>query len=100
MCHVPSYFIVSFFVDFSYCSCTPCLSAQWRPGPGQAKLQMLLYVRPLIREDAIHDGVTDGSVPTRAVMADDAIALGAQGFNGTLRDQVEIVGTQPHHVVA
>jgi hypothetical protein len=34
----------------------------------------------------------------RSVMVDDAILLGTQGLNGSLRGQVEIVGAQTNHL--
>jgi hypothetical protein len=59
---------------------------------------MALDVGPFSREDAIDHGVAHRSVTTSSVMADDAIFLGTQGLNRSLRGQVEIVGAQTHHL--
>src|SRR5262245_32207755 len=59
---------------------------------------MAFHIRPLTRQDAIDHAVTYRPVTPNSMMADDAILLGSQGLNGSLRGQVEIVGTQTNHL--
>src|SRR5262245_27233901 len=59
---------------------------------------MSLHVRPFTRQNAIHHAVTYRSVAAGAVMTDNAILLGPQGLNRSLRGKVEIIGAQTHHL--
>src|SRR5581483_4736432 len=59
---------------------------------------MSLHVRPFMREDAVDHAVAHRSVASSEVMTNDAILPGAKGLNGPLRDHVEIVGAQTHHL--
>src|SRR5574341_65635 len=65
---------------------------------GEPRLQMSLHVGPFMREDAIHHAVARRSIAARQVMAEDAILLGPQRLNGSLRSEVEIVGAQPDYL--
>ena len=60
--------------------------------------EMLPDVCPLRREHAEDVGVADGDVATREVVPDDAVFLGAERRDRTLRRKVEVVGPQPNNL--
>src|SRR5882762_3882317 len=62
----------------------------------QAKLKVMLDVRPLVGEDAVHDRIADRAIAPRPVVPDHPVHLRAQRFDRALRGQIEIVGPQPH----
>src|SRR5262245_59072105 len=59
---------------------------------------MPLHVGPFTREDAVEHAVACRPVAASQVMTDDAILLGAQGLDRTLRGEVEIIGAQTDHL--
>src|SRR5262245_43325665 len=66
----------------------------------EAELQVTLHVRPFGGKDAVHDGVANAAVAPRRVMPDHAVLLRAQGLDGTLRAEVEVVGAQADDLAA
>lgn len=61
---------------------------------------MPLHVRPFAGQDAVHDRIADRAVATGGVMADDAVFLGSEPFDGALGGEVEVVGAQADDLAA
>src|SRR5580692_4341151 len=57
----------------------------------QAQLQMPFRIRPFGGQQAVHHAIADSSVAARVMVAQDAIFLGAQGFDRALRPKIEII---------
>src|SRR5467141_1504977 len=66
----------------------------------QAELKVMLDVRPLVGQDAVHDRIADRAIAPRPVMPNHAVLLRAQRFDRALRRQIEIVGAQAHDLAA
>src|SRR5262245_47521830 len=64
--------------------------------PAQPEEEMLLYVGPFVREDAVHHGVADGAVAPHPVVADHAVLPCSERLDGALGAEVEVVGAQTH----
>src|SRR6267378_7856016 len=62
----------------------------------QAELKVMLDVRPLVGQDAVHDRIADRAIAPRPVVPDHPVLLRAQRFDRALRGQIEIVGAQAH----
>src|SRR5258708_1638682 len=60
----------------------------------QSQLEMPLHIGPFTRENAVHHTVANRSVDARLVVTDDAVPLGAQGLNRSLRGKIETVGAE------
>src|SRR5690348_15530767 len=69
----------------------PPLPGAGRGVGGQLRLQPGLHRRPFVVEDAVKDRVTQGAVVQQHVLAQDALAHGAQPFDGRLRLEVAAV---------
>src|SRR5689334_1898779 len=57
-------------------------------------LQADLDAGPLLVGHAVHDGVADIAVRDEHVLAQNALACGAESFDGCLRDRVAAVGLE------
>src|SRR5436190_2501253 len=66
----------------------------------QSELKVMLDVRPLVGEDAVHDRIADRAIAPRPVVPDHPVLLRSQRFDRALRGQVEIVGAQAHDLAA
>src|SRR5688572_7529895 len=64
----------------------------------QPRFQVVAHIGPLVREHAVHHRVADRAVAPRPVVADHAVLLRAQRFDGALRAEVEVVGAQADHL--
>src|SRR4051812_49221007 len=60
----------------------------------QPRHKMSFYVGPFGGQDAVHDTVSHRSVSPGVVMADHAILMRAERFDGSLRCKVEVVGPE------
>jgi hypothetical protein len=59
---------------------------------------MLIYTCPFGNKNAIHNAITNGSIAAHGMMPQNAILFCAQAFNGFLRIEIEIIGTQTDHL--
>src|SRR4051812_34195242 len=66
----------------------------------QPELEVLPDAGPFGGEHAVHHGVANGAVAARRVVADDAVLLRAEGLDGFLRAEIEIVGAQADDLAA
>src|SRR2546428_12578849 len=64
----------------------------------QSELKVMLDVRPLVGEDAVHDRIADRAIAPRPVVPDHPVLLRSQRFDRALRTEIEVVGPQPHHL--
>src|SRR5688572_5112209 len=60
----------------------------------KAKFKVTLDVRPFRGEHAVHHRVAHRAVAAQPVVADHAVLLRAQGLDGALRAEIEVVGAQ------
>src|SRR5689334_365952 len=63
----------------------------------QPELQVALHVRPFGGEHAVQDGVADGAVAARRMVADHAVFFRAERLDRALRAEIEVVGAQADH---
>src|SRR5437879_13458415 len=66
----------------------------------QSEVKVMLDVRPLVGEDAVHDRIADRAIAPRPVVPDHPVLLRSQRFDRALRGQVEIFGAQAHDLAA
>src|ERR1700716_313051 len=61
----------------------------------ESKLQMAFDVGPFCHQDAVHHTVPSRPIPTRLMVANHAVLFCADGFDGFLGGEVEVVGPEP-----
>src|SRR4051812_16878485 len=61
---------------------------------GKPRQQMPFHVWPFESQDAVHNAVSHRTVSPGVMMADDAVLVRAERFNGSLRCKVEVVGPE------
>src|SRR6267143_470978 len=66
----------------------------------QAELKVMLDIRPLVGQDAVHDRIADRAIAPRPVVPDHPVLLRAQRFDRALRTEIEVVGAQAHNLAA
>src|ERR1700694_5128848 len=66
----------------------------------QAELKVMLDVRPLVGQDAVHDRIADRAIAPRPVMPDHSVFLRAQTLDRALRGEIEVVGAQADHLAS
>src|SRR6266436_7542730 len=63
--------------------------------PLEPQLQVAANIGPLRRENAVHDDIARAAVAPDAEMANHAVLLGAERFDGALRSKIEVVRAEP-----
>lgn len=68
--------------------------------PRQTRREVTLHVRPFRGQDAVHHSVPDRAIAPGMVVTNHAVLAGAEGLDGPLRGEIEVVCPQTDDAAA